>query len=293
MLRKLYYYLPSDFQPITIESYVRSIGLTSSIIKNLKQTANGVLVNQEWKHFWELLNPGDCLILTIHDQSNSENVVPAPLPIQIVYEDPDILVINKDWDCPIHPSQNNYNNTLANGVQNYYSQQHLPFTFRCINRLDRNTSGLTIIAKHYYSGALLSLAMKNRLIHRTYLAIVSGHTPATGTINLPIGRVEGSTIERFIDWTNGETAITHYKKIAEKNGNSLISLKLETGRTHQIRVHMKAIGHPLLGDGIYNPEDQTMGRQALHSYELSFPHPVTGINCQFTQPLPKDMESIL
>ena len=293
MKRILDYVIPQHSTPVTIESFVRSQGFTSSIIKNLKQTTNGVMVNQRWKHFWEVLAPGDHLVLTIDDQGNSENIVPSNQPIQIHYEDEDILVIHKSSDCPIHPSQNNYTNTLANAVQYYYLQQGEPFTFRCINRLDRDTTGLTVIAKHYFSAAKLSLSMKNRLIKRTYLALVYGITPLQATIDLPIGRVDGSTIERCIDFEQGEHAITHYQRLATKNGNSLISLNLETGRTHQIRVHMKAIGHPLLGDGIYNPFDQSLPRQALHSYQLSFPHPVTGTICQFTQPLPMDMEILL
>lgn len=293
MKRYLHYTIPQHATPVTIDAFVRSHGFTSSIIKNLKQTNNGVMVNQTWKHFWELLNPGDHLIITIDDQKISENIVPSNLPLTIHYEDEDILVINKDWDCPIHPSQNNYSNTLANAVQYYYQQQEEAFTFRCINRLDRDTTGLTVIAKHYFSAAKLSLSMKNRLIKRTYLALVEGITPLSGTIDLPVGRVEGSTIERCIDFAAGEQAITHYQRLAIKNGHSLISLNLETGRTHQIRVHMKAIGHPLLGDGIYNQEDQSLPRQALHSYQLTFPHPVTGILCQFMQPLPIDMEGLL
>ena len=293
MKRTLHYIIPQHFAPVTIEAFVRSHGFTSSIIKNLKQTEQGVMVNQIWKHFWETIYPGDHLILTIDDQSNSANIVPSNRFLPIHYEDYDILVINKDFDCPIHPSQNNYANTLANAVQYYYLQQGEPFTFRCINRLDRDTTGLTVIAKHYFSAAKLSLSMKNRLIKRTYLALVSGITPLCGTIDLPIGRVSGSTIERCIDWETGEQAITHYQRLATKNGNSLISLNLETGRTHQIRVHMKAIGHPLLGDGIYNPLDQSLPRQALHSYQLTFPHPVTGTICQFMQPLPIDMATLL
>ena len=293
MKRYLHYTIPANVAPVTIDSFVRSLGFTSSIIKNLKQTTNGVMVNQIWKHFWEVLNPGDHLILTIDDQKISENIVPSNRPFTIHYEDDDILVINKDWDCPIHPSQNNYTNTLANAVQYYYQQQGKSFTFRCINRLDRDTTGLTVIAKHYFSAAKLSLSMKNRLIKRTYLALVEGTTPLYGTIDLPIGRVDGSTIERCIDFKQGEHALTHYQRVATKNGHSLISLNLETGRTHQIRVHMKAIGHPLLGDGIYNPANQSLTRQALHSYQLTFPHPVTGILCQFMQPLPIDMETLL
>ena len=135
--------------------------------------------------------------------------------------------------------------------------------------------------------------VKERNFHRQYLAIVRGSvTPSSGTINAPLGRKEGTIIERTVDWENGETAITHYKVIEEKNGHSLVSLKLETGRTHQIRIHMKHLGFPLIGDYLYNPDMEYMSRQALHSHKISFTHPMTGDAMEFVAPLPEDMTKI-
>jgi len=212
--------------------------------------------------------------------------------LSILYEDEDILAVNKPAQMPVHPSLNHYDHTLANAVCGYYNDQEIPYTFRCVNRLDRDTTGLTLIAKHMLSSAILSTAAARREISREYIAIASGKTPESGTIDAPIGRVAGSTIERQIDFENGERAITHYRRLAYHDGLSLLSLHLETGRTHQIRVHLKSIGHPLIGDFLYNPTDTTIKRQALHSYRLTFSHPITGESFVLTAPLPDDMHCL-
>ena len=235
----------------------------------------------------------DTLTITISENESSENIVPTALPLDIVFEDEDLLIINKSADTPIHPSQGNYDNTLANAVAYYYAQKNEPFTYRCINRLDRDTTGLLILAKHMYSASLLSNMVQNREIHREYLAIATGCVSKEGVIEAPIGRVDGSTIERHVDYENGDYACTHYKCLSFQNGYSLVSLKLATGRTHQIRVHMKHIGHPLPGDFLYNPDYAVINRQALHSYRLEFIHPITNKKMEFTAPLPEDMNSII
>ena len=155
---------------------------------------------------------------------------------------------------------------------------------------DRDTSGLILLAKNPYSSCILSDAVKDHAIHREYAAIVSGKTADSGTIDLPIARKDGSTIERVCDPERGDAAVTHYQTIAyNKDADlSFIRLLLETGRTHQIRVHMKAIGHPLLGDFLYNPDYRFIGRQALHSYTVAFRHPITGEAMEFTAPMPED-----
>lgn len=162
------------------------------------------------------------------------------------------------------------------------------FVYRCINRLDRDTTGALILAKNPYSAAVLSAQMKQRQIRRTYLAIVQGIAPEQGTIDAPIGRAADSTIERQVDFANGESAVTHYERLATYHSYSLIELHLETGRTHQIRVHMKYIGHPLPGDFLYNPDYRIIKRQPLHSFQLEFAHPVTGENMCITAPVPED-----
>ena len=183
---------------------------------------------------------------------------------------------------------------MANALAWYYKEQDKPFIFRCTNRLDRDTSGLTVVSKHMLSGNIMSTMTAKREFHREYLAISRGHiSPSSGVIDAPLARKPGSIIERTVDYENGERAITHYQVIKEQNGHSLISLVLETGRTHQIRIHMKHLGFPLVGDYLYNPDMEFINRQALHSYHLSFRHPITGKQMDFTAPLPEDMCMVL
>ena len=205
-----------------------------------------------------------------------------------------MVVINKPAGMPIHPSMNNYTNSLANGLAWYYQQQGKSFIFRCCNRLDRDTSGLTVVAKHLVSASILSAMTKRKEVCREYLAITRGNIhPPSGTINAPLGRREGTIIERMVDWEKGEPAITHYRVLDSRNGHSLVSLRLETGRTHQIRIHMKYLGCPLIGDYLYNPDMEHIRRQALHSHRLSFPHPITGEKMAFEAQMPEDMRRVI
>ena len=167
--------------------------------------------------------------------------------------------------------------------------------YRAINRLDRDTTGLLILARHSLSAAILSEMVKNRQIHREYLAVATGKVPESGVIDAPISRVDGSTIERCVDFDRGEAARTHYRSIFYDpvTNCSLVSLKLETGRTHQIRVHLKYLGHPLPGDFLYCPDFSLIRRQALHSHKLTFLHPLSGEEMCFLAPLPADMKAML
>ena len=273
-----------------IQRFLRSKGFSSTVIRHLKETPEGIQNNGIWARVYEPLKSGDVLTLHLVETESSENIVPSNLPLPIVYEDHDILVINKPAGMPIHPSQGNYDNTLANACAYYFQQKGEPFTYRCINRLDRDTTGLLILARHAYSASLLSNMVAKREIHREYRAIVTGQLPEEGVVEAPIARVDGSTIEREVNFETGEFARTNYKCLEYKNGYSLASLKLDTGRTHQIRVHMKYIGHPLPGDFLYNPDYSVIQRQALHSYHLRFAHPITGEEMDFTAPLPEDMQ---
>ena len=293
MKRIFTYIIPKEFDNETLLAFLKSKQYSSQIITHLKRTENGILLNGVWGRVRDILHTNDHLEITLIETETSDNIVPTPLPLHIVYEDEDLIVVNKSANTPIHPSQGNYDNTLANAVAYYYQQKGEAFTYRCINRLDRDTTGLLILAKHMYSASLLSNMVQNREIHREYLALATGFVNDMGTIEAPIGRAPGSTIERQIDYENGDYACTHYKRISYQNGYSLVSLKLATGRTHQIRVHMKHIGHPLPGDFLYNPDYTSINRQALHSYRLQFIHPITKQQLEFTAPLPDDMLSIL
>ena len=294
MNRTLTYAITEQEACQTIEQFLRGKGYSTQCIKELKKQWGSILIDEEPQYMKHLLQAGNTLTVQIQEECSSEKIPPVELPIDIIYEDEDLLVINKPADMPIHPSLNNYENSLANALAWYFAKQDKPFVFRCINRLDRDTSGLTIVAKHMLSGGILSSMVAKRAIHREYLAIVRGHiTPENGTIDAPIGRKGDSIIERQIDYAHGERAVTHYTLKEYKNGHSLLSIHLETGRTHQIRVHMKHIGFPLIGDYLYNPDMEYMNRQALHSHRLQFTHPITGESMDFTAPLPVDMQRVL
>ena len=294
MNRILTYHITEQDASQTIEQYLKGKGYSSQCIKELKKMPESILLNGKWEYMRTLLKSEDTLVVHVQEETSSEKIPPVEMPLDIVYEDEDIMVINKPADMPIHPSLNHYYNSLANGLAWYFEKQDKPFIFRCVNRLDRDTSGLTIIAKHMLSGGILSSMVANREIHREYRTIVRGKvTPAEGTIDAPIARVSDSIIERCVDFEKGERAVTHYRTVDYANDHSLLSIHLETGRTHQIRVHMKHIGFPLVGDYLYNPDMEHIKRQALHSYRLQFTHPITGKSMDFVAPLPSDMKSVL
>ena len=302
MKRILTYPITESDSDQRIYDFLCHHGYSRHIRTWLKQHPGSVRLNGEEALFYFPLKNGDLMEISLEEEHPSENIVPVDLPIHIIYEDEDLMVIDKPADMPVHPSIGNYENTLANAAAWYFHRQDIPFVFRCINRLDRDTTGLLILAKHMLSGAILSDQMKKRAIHRTYLAITEGKTDPAGTIDSPIGRTDQSLILRQVDHENGDSACTHYLQKCwhpktfypetlpvPQDGLSLVQLQLETGRTHQIRVHMTSIGHPLIGDTLYNPETALMNRQALHSYRLAFTHPVTGVSLEFTSPLPEDM----
>ncbi len=293
MERKFCYYVTKEEVPCCVGEYLRKKGYSRQILIHLKKTYRGILVNGEWAYVRTALHAGDRVETLLTEEASSQKIIPVPLPFSIVYQDQDLMVIDKPANMPVHPSINNYDNTLANAAAHYFQSRGEEFVFRCINRLDRDTTGLLILAKNALSASLLSSQMKDRQIHRTYLAVTAGvPEPRTGTINAPIGRKPDSAIERWVDFEHGEQAVTHYQVLHSCPSCSLVQLSLETGRTHQIRVHMKSIGCPLLGDYLYYPDFSLIGRVALHSSQLSFAHPITKEMLHFTAPLPKDMAGL-
>lgn len=292
MIRILEYKITEQFSDMPISFFLKSMGFSRQCIIALKKQEKGILLNGIWAYVNTKLCLGDTLTLTLSEEESSEKIPPVNLPLHILYEDEDILILNKPANMPIHPSLNNYENTLANAVAYYYDSQNIPFVFRCINRLDRDTTGVTMLAKNPFSAGILSEMVRNREIHREYMAIASGiFDIKEGIVDVPIARKDGSAIEREVNFETGEHAITHYTVIKENTdlNCSLLKLWLETGRTHQIRVHMKHLGHPLLGDFLYNPDMTHIKRQALHSYSLSFHHPITKEPMQFIAPVPNDI----
>lgn len=291
MERIFEYQISSGEEGRKLGDFLREKGYSRQLLRQLKETENGLLRNGQPTFMTIALKNGDRIRVRLLEKAEgSEAIMPAPLPFEIVYEDEDLLVINKPADMPIHPSFQNHGNTLADALTWHYQQQGKEFVYRCINRLDRDTTGLLIVARHQLSASILSDMVRKREIHREYLAIVEGIPPEKGTISAPIGRKEGSAILREVNFETGEPARTHFTRLETRNGLSLVSLKLETGRTHQIRVHMSYIGCPLIGDYLYYPDHTRINRQALHSYRLSFLHPITGKALSFTAPLPEDMK---
>ena len=290
MNRILNYTISDADAGMIVLDFLRKQGFSRHILTAMKADKEALSVNDQKVGGRTILCAGDHFRVRLLETVSPDGIIPASMDIPVLYEDEDILVVNKPADMPIHPSINNYENTLANAVAYYYKKQGETFIFRCINRLDRDTTGLLIIAKHALSASILSKQMKAREIRRTYLAVCKGQLPTeVGIINAPIARKADSAIERCVDFSNGESAVTHYRVRYYQDGYSLVELHLETGRTHQIRIHMQYLGNPLPGDYLYCPDYSKISRTALHSYRLAFCHPITGNPMDFYAPLPTDM----
>lgn len=297
MDRIIKYKITTEYEGLPCHQFLMRKGYAARILTELRRDMGLVKINGQPSFSNTRLKSGDTVEIWIRETPVDDSLIPVDMEFEIVYEDQDLIVVNKPHHMPIHPSLNNYTNSLANALAFYYSEEKTPFVFRCVNRLDRDTSGLTIVAKNPLSASLLGTQIRERTMDKSYLAIVSGIMDLScGTIQLPIGRKDASCIERCIDYEHGEEAITHYKVLETFEAPkpmSLVSLHLDTGRTHQIRVHMKAIGHPLIGDFLYNEEDKTLSRQALHANSIGFIHPITGEPLSFETKLPEDMAEII
>jgi len=305
MTRKIIYSDLNNYQNHKISEFLRSQGYSKQLLTSLRHQNGSIYYGDNEVHMNHLIQSDSQKALTVFipELEKPSTIVPVDyfnnsslLKVNILYEDEDLFVVNKPSGMPIQPSKSNPDNSLGNAMAYLYATRKEPFVYRCVNRLDRDTSGLTILAKNPLSAGILYEMVKSRKVDRTYFAIVSDpicSLPSEGTIDFPISREEATdqlhSIRRFVDYENGATAITHFKKLHSKNGLSLVELHLETGRTHQIRVHMSALGYPLIGDFLYHSENHQMERQALHAGALSFSHPITGEHMHFEVPLPDDM----
>lgn len=227
-----------------------------------------------------------------YDEDNS-NIIPTEMPINIVYEDDAFLIVNKPAGIPVHPSMDHYTDSLSNGIAFYFSKICLKKKIRPVNRIDKDTSGIVIFAKNEYIQECLIRQMKSKQFVKKYIAVVNGNLDnSVGTINAPIARKEGSIIERCVN-SNGDNAITHYKVLKRTANYDIVECILETGRTHQIRVHFAHIDHSLLGDTLYGTHSDLIKRQALHSYEVNFIHPITKQNVKYIADIPEDLKNLL
>lgn len=276
-----------------LRDFLKEKKISKRALTDIKFGGGRITVNGEHATVRFILKTGDSVGVIFPTEKPSAGLLPQKMNLDIVYEDDWCLVINKPPFIPVIPSREHPNGTLANGLLSYFSEKGIAATIHIVNRLDRDTSGLMLVAKHRFSHSLFSALQKQSGIHRTYYAIVEGSLDEQqGVINAPIGRRDDSIIERVVR-EDGQEAVTHFHVVKPFKDKTLVSLKLETGRTHQIRVHMAYIGHPLCGDSLYGGSHQLINRQALHSSELSFFHPFLEKEMQFSIALPRDMKSIL
>lgn len=266
-----------------IRDFLRDFGVSSALLTKLKQTQNGITINGEFARAIDLLHTNDTLTIKIEDRGRMPQKLYTDT-VEIVYTDEDILVLNKPPFMPVHESRNHQGDTLANTAACYMDEDS---SFRAVYRLDRDTSGLVLIAKNELAASKLAGRIK-----KDYYAVCSGILNGSGTIDSPIARMGDSIIKRHVA-ENGERAITHWTAVRNNGKSTLLKINLETGRTHQIRVHFSHIGHTLLGDTLYGADTEQINRQALHCKTIYFTHPITEkkmvIDCDF----PDDFKGVI
>lgn len=251
-----------------------------------------VKVNNEYIRPGDKINKGDLIEVKIEEEM--ADFKPQDLKLPILYDDFDIIMVNKPPFMVVHPTKSHFENTIANGVTHYVVEKSENVKIRFVNRLDMNTSGLVIVAKNPYAQFVLSSDMKEDKVEKMYIAVVKGVVKEDfGTINEPIYRPTDDSIKRIVH-EEGQPSVTHFEVVERLKDATVLKLKLETGRTHQIRVHLNHIGHGIIGDELYGYVDENLiNRQALHAFSLKFKQPRTREDLEFKAPLPNDMEELI
>lgn len=263
--------------------------LSHSLTVRLKQQ-NKIKVNGALAHTNYRVSSGDIVTIDM-DLTEESKIIPEPIPLDIVYEDVDFMVVNKPAGLSTHPSRSGGTGTLANAVTYYWQGLGRNTLFRPINRLDKDTSGLILIGNSQFAHQSIFNQLNGRSMERRYIALVEGEvTKDRGCIDKPISRQEDADRRRIVS-PDGHPAVTNYEVLARYQGYTLLSLRLETGRTHQIRVHLSSAGHPICGDLLYGFASSLIDRQALHAYKLSFTHPRSGKEVILTVPLAQDIKA--
>lgn len=280
--------------PIKVRTFIMSYGITRTLLKKIKYHGGQTLVNGEQSLVNRMLQTGDTVKVVLPPEPENDHVSVSSVPIEIVDEDPNFLVVNKPAGVASVPSHNYSEDSLVNRVKGYYQRRgYANQKIHIVTRLDKDTSGLVIFAKHHFAHSVLDKQLKDRTIQKTYLAIVAGRISSPHfEIYLPIGRTEDSFVKRQVTDT-GKMSVTEAWTVCRLAKQTLLRVQLHTGRTHQIRVHMDTIGHPLIGDWLYNPDDHSMARQALHCAELTFYDPFADRNIHCEARLPEDMRSYI
>lgn len=272
----------------------QQLQLSAGTVRRAKQLPDGILLDRVPVFVSVRVHTGQQIQIRLNGESGSSSVLPVPGPLDLRYEDEHLLVIYKPAGLCVHPSPGHFEESLANYLRYAYSSEESFFIPRIVNRLDRGTSGLLIVARHAQAQATLSQQIRCGTYRRTYFAITLGvPQPAEGTIRLPIGRAPDSVLRRQVI-SQGTAAVTHYQVLAQSAHGALVQLQLKTGKTHQIRVHMQALGTPLAGDFLYGTEDPSLiSHTALHAGRLCFYHPIHGEKLFFSAPPPPEFFSCM
>ena len=291
MSRRLELVVTPELAGVKVDTLLkRHLHLSGTVVRRVKWLEDGILVDGLRVNTRFCPAAGQVLSVRLSDPVRNSGIVPAPGPLDIVHEDDDLIVLNKAAGVPVHPGPGHFSDTLGNFLVDYYEKTGQEADFHPVHRLDRGTSGLLVAAKHPHAQEVLKNQLHTEDFRRVYLAVCEGvPDPPSGVIDAPLGPRPGSLMEQMVR-PDGRPARTKYGVLRRWGGRALVSLELETGRTHQIRVHMAHIGHPLTGDFLYGTEDRALiCRPALHSGYLSFRHPLSGETMQFSVPLPEDM----
>lgn len=288
MARRLEFQIDERYESRKIREYLKNEAKVSHrMLCILKRTPNGITVNGVHARTVDLLHAGDTLVLTLPKDEAAVTPTPTDIPIEILYIDDDLIVVNKAAGLAMHETHNHQGDALSNALAYYLAQRGESAVFRAVGRLDKGTSGIVVCARNKYCAARLS-----GQIQKTYFAVAGGVFTGGGTIDAPIFRPDPNKTLRAVG-EGGERAVTHWEAMRTDGKCTLLRIQLETGRTHQIRVHFAHLGAPLVGDGMYGSTDLRLSHQALHCGECRFTHPVTGKALTVTAPMPEDMQALV
>lgn len=287
-MRTLVFSVPQEYEKAKLKGFLLGFcGLSSGLLTELKHgPSDGITVNGTHATVLQPLRAGDTVTLRLRE-SCGELPEAVPLPFPILYEDDDFIAVDKPSAMPMYPTPGHDRDSLANAFAFWCAQNGTSFAFRPVYRLDRDTTGLVLLAKNRYSAYRLS-----GRIQKHYLAVCEGVLSGCGTVDLPIGYLPGHTVQHAVV-PDGRSAVTHWTALESGSGHTLLCLRLETGRTHQIRVHLSHMGYPLAGDDMYGGSLGKIGRQALHCFCAEFSHPVSRRRILLQDPLPQDMTDLL
>lgn len=290
MNRNLTYVIDREHQDKKLINYLKSNGGMSTRLTRKLLRSGLITINNVSARSNDLLREGDRVEVVL-ETKETQDIIPQDIPIEVVYEDLDLLIVNKPPFMVVHPTKSHQENTLANGVINYFKNTNQDCIVRLVNRLDRDTSGLVMIAKSQYAHQGMARKLDNNQIEKTYIAVVEGRLEGKDTIDMPIDRPTLESMKREV-MEGGQRAVTHYETLISSEIMSILSIRLETGKTHQIRVHMKSIGHPIVGDSLYGETSPYIDRQALHAHKLKFSGLRDDIGKEVYTEIPDDMKKL-